>query len=124
LTMTDTITVTYSGGQTEVEVLPLGELERSMWRAKLSMSMKEPPDDASDFYDDDKLIRFFMHAIPELTDADRELVYSVDMKSFGKLAMAVSQRIAGVDVETDDEPGGDTMFDFNDDGSVDLREWR
>jgi hypothetical protein len=122
--MTDMITVTYSGGQTDVEILPLGELERSMWSAKLSMSLENVPEDEADFYEDDDIIRFFMHAIPQLTDADRELVYSVDMESFGKLSMAVSRRIAGVDVEAGDETDSDTTFNFNDDGSVDLREWR
>lgn len=122
--MSDTITLSVYGEEMEVEIYRMGKVERMRWQAIVTTRIPRIPEDPDDFVLTEDILNFFLDAIPKTTSLNRRVAESIDMQSLGKVMTAVAQRIAGLPIDVDDDEKGDSMFDFNDNGTVNLDDWR
>jgi hypothetical protein len=61
--------------------------------------------------------------IEEMTPLDEETIEILTMKQFITITNACMQRIAGVEISATNEKD-ESIFDFNDNGTVNLEDWR
>lgn len=118
--MTNTIEIQVEGETVEIEVEELSSLEQMRWAAQAPDALKQ--DSAESVQVGPELIDYMVDLATAQTVMTEELLDELDQKELGRfLGGAVS-------IAFGEEPDLDRdelqTIEFNDDGSVDLDEWR
>lgn len=123
--MTKTIDIRVDGEEVEIEVEELSSLEVLRWSAKAPNSIKtKDPEDAAD---DPKLVDYLVDLTKSQTVLTKELIGEVPPEELGRLFNGVAAYALGSDVDLSrDETdfSQNKTIEFNDNGSVDLSDWR
>jgi len=121
--MGDKVPITVNGQTFTVEIRELRRVERLTWSEHVSYYFNDVDYSQETFRLSAQQIEFCESMIEEMTPLDEETIEILTMEQFITITTACMQRIAGVDISVGDDES-ESIFDFNDNGTVNLEDWR
>jgi hypothetical protein len=123
--MTNTVELRVDGERIEIEIEPLTQIEKMLWAGKAPDTLI---DGSADVSVSEELVEFLIDLTTSRTILNRKLLNDLPQRELNRLMNAAV--VYSFDEDADfpergaEEYTEDTSIDWNEDGSIDLYDWR
>jgi len=120
--MVDYAHITIDGEEHSVRIKEVSQIDRMRYSYLVGHYFAEEVRSGEIGMLSETQIEFCQSMVAHFTPLDKETIMYLPMKQFVTLIDACFRRIGGLPIEEPEED--ESVFDFNDNGTVDLDDWR